>query len=54
MMIESPDKAHRPADIDATLEAARCLMCKKPKCVEGCPVEIDIPGFINFIADFAN
>ena len=35
---------------EATMEAVRCLMCKKPKCVEGCPVEIDIPGFINFIA----
>jgi glutamate synthase (NADPH/NADH) small chain len=28
------------------LEAKRCLQCKKPKCVEGCPVEVDIPGFI--------
>ena len=35
---------------EAMFEARRCLMCKKPKCVEGCPVEIDIPGFINFIA----
>ncbi len=31
---------------EATREAARCLNCKKPKCVEGCPVFIDIPGFI--------
>jgi len=30
-------------------EAERCLMCKKPKCVDGCPVEIDIPGFIELI-----
>jgi glutamate synthase (NADPH/NADH) small chain len=36
---------------EAILEAKRCLMCKKPKCVEGCPVEIDIPGFIHFIAE---
>lgn len=36
---------------EAVLEAKRCLMCKKPKCVEGCPVEIDIPGFIHFIAE---
>jgi glutamate synthase (NADPH/NADH) small chain len=28
------------------LEAKRCLQCKKPKCVEGCPVEVDIPAFI--------
>jgi len=36
-------------------EAKRCLQCKKPKCVLGCPVEIDIPGFIKCIAegDFA-
>ena len=27
-------------------EANRCLNCKKPKCMEGCPVSIDIPGFI--------
>ena len=35
---------------EAILEASRCLMCKKPRCVEGCPVEIDIPGFIHGIA----
>ena len=36
---------------EAMLEAQRCLMCKKPKCIEGCPVEIDIPGFIQFIQE---
>jgi glutamate synthase (NADPH/NADH) small chain len=36
---------------EAILEAKRCLMCKKPKCIAGCPVEIDIPGFIQFIVD---
>jgi glutamate synthase (NADPH/NADH) small chain len=30
----------------ALLEAARCLQCKRPKCVEGCPVSVDIPAFI--------
>ena len=30
----------------AIKEANRCLGCKNPKCVEGCPVSIDIPGFI--------
>ncbi|MBI3447926.1 MAG: NADPH-dependent glutamate synthase [Acidobacteria bacterium] len=30
----------------ALLEADRCLQCRKPKCVPGCPVEIDIPAFI--------
>jgi len=31
---------------DAMAEASRCLQCKKPLCVEGCPVGVDIPGFI--------
>ena len=35
----------------AQIEAKRCLQCKKPTCVSGCPVNIDIPGFIKFIAD---
>ncbi len=30
----------------AMLEAARCLQCKKPKCIEGCPVGVNIPAFI--------
>jgi len=30
----------------AVLEASRCIQCKNPVCVTGCPVEIDIPGFI--------
>ncbi|TAL38591.1 MAG: NADPH-dependent glutamate synthase [Spirochaetes bacterium] len=33
----------------ALLEAGRCLQCKKPTCVLGCPVQIDIPGFIKAI-----
>ncbi len=32
-------------------EAQRCLGCKKPKCVEGCPVSINIPGFIEQIKE---
>lgn len=32
-------------------EAKRCIQCPKPKCVENCPVEINIPGFIKAIAD---
>ncbi len=30
----------------AMIEAERCLQCKKPKCIEGCPVEVRIPEFI--------
>jgi glutamate synthase (NADPH/NADH) small chain len=34
----------------AQQEAARCLQCKKPGCVAGCPVGVDIPGFIDLLA----
>ncbi len=37
-------------DEEAIAEAKRCLTCKKPTCIGGCPVEIDIPGFIDRIA----
>lgn len=33
-------------DDEAILEAERCLDCKNPGCVKGCPVKIDIPKFI--------
>jgi len=32
-------------------EAKRCLQCKKPQCMMGCPVHIDIPGFIKLIQE---
>ncbi len=32
-------------------EANRCLQCKNAPCVKGCPVEIDIPGFIRQITE---
>lgn len=35
----------------AKAEAERCLQCKKPGCVQGCPVGVDIPGFIKLIAE---
>ncbi len=35
----------------AQQEAARCLQCRKPGCVEGCPVSVDIPGFIRLITE---
>jgi len=34
---------------DAVKEAQRCIQCKKPSCVAGCPVEVDIPGFIKLV-----
>jgi glutamate synthase (NADPH/NADH) small chain len=33
----------------ATVEAGRCLDCVNPTCISGCPVEINIPGFIKHI-----
>nr|VFJ50844.1 MAG: glutamate synthase (NADPH), homotetrameric [Candidatus Kentron sp. FM]VFJ51910.1 MAG: glutamate synthase (NADPH), homotetrameric [Candidatus Kentron sp. FM]VFK18644.1 MAG: glutamate synthase (NADPH), homotetrameric [Candidatus Kentron sp. FM] len=35
----------------ALAEAERCIICKKPHCVAGCPVEIDIPTFIDAITE---
>ncbi len=35
----------------AKKEAKRCLQCKKPQCIEGCPVEVKIPGFIKYMAE---
>ncbi|HCU68390.1 MAG TPA: glutamate synthase (NADPH), homotetrameric [Desulfomicrobium sp.] len=34
----------------AVAEASRCLQCKSPACVQGCPVGVDIPGFIKHMA----
>lgn len=33
----------------AIAEASRCLQCKNPKCVEGCPVEVPIKEFISYV-----
>jgi glutamate synthase (NADPH/NADH) small chain len=35
----------------AQIEALRCLECKKPLCIAGCPVEVDIPAFILMVVD---
>jgi len=55
-----PDPKQRAANFDevalgyskeqAIAEATRCLGCKEPKCIAGCPVEIAIPDFIEQIA----
>jgi len=36
---------------EALSEASLCLACKEPECVEGCPVNVDIPGFIKLICE---
>lgn len=33
----------------AQAEARRCIACPKPKCTTGCPVEVDIPGFVAMV-----
>ncbi len=38
-------------EAEAVKEASRCIQCKKPRCVDGCPVGIDIPAFIAKIKD---
>jgi glutamate synthase (NADPH/NADH) small chain len=35
----------------ALLEAERCIQCKDPKCANGCPVRVNIPRFIGYIAE---
>ena len=35
----------------AVVEANRCIQCKTKPCIEGCPVEVDIPGFIELVSN---
>jgi len=38
-------------ETEARREASRCLDCAEPVCMDGCPVSIDIPGFIRRLSD---
>ena len=38
-------------EAEARREASRCLDCAEPVCIDGCPVSIDIPGFIRRLSD---
>lgn len=38
-------------EAEAVLESQRCLFCPDPKCIAGCPVSINIPGFIERIGE---
>jgi len=39
------------AEVQAVAEANRCLQCPKPQCIQGCPVEVDIPAFVQLIRE---
>jgi glutamate synthase (NADPH/NADH) small chain len=39
------------SEVQAMAEASRCLQCPKPQCIQGCPVEIDIPAFIKLMRE---
>src|SRR6516225_2944221 len=39
------------AEKAALLEAERCLLCRDPKCVSGCPVLVNIPKFIQLLTE---
>lgn len=41
---------HGYSETEAMEEAKRCLQCKKPLCIEGCPVNVQIPQFISLIS----
>jgi len=59
--VQEQDKIKRRSNFDAVesnftpeqmkLEASRCLNCKNPRCVQGCPVNIQIPDFIKALKD---
>lgn len=59
--VQEQDKVQRRSNFDPVesnltpeqveLEASRCLNCKNPRCVQGCPVNIQIPAFIKALKE---
>src|SRR3990170_6165695 len=39
------------SETQAIEEAKRCIQCKKPSCMKGCPVEVKIPAFLKNVAE---
>lgn len=51
LRVQNFDEVALGYSLDQALrEAERCLVCDEPSCVPGCPVEIDIPGFVKRIS----
>ncbi len=55
---DANDRSHTFAEVNlgfterlAMLEAQRCLACKRPTCIDGCPVMVDIPTFIRQVEE---
>jgi glutamate synthase (NADPH) small chain len=58
LKVEAKERVHSFQEValgftedEALVEASRCLNCKEPQCVKGCPVEINIPAFIKLIKE---
>jgi glutamate synthase (NADPH/NADH) small chain len=56
--LEPKDRIHSFQEValgfteeEALVEASRCLNCKEPQCVKGCPVAVNIPAFIKLIKE---
>jgi glutamate synthase (NADPH/NADH) small chain len=56
--LEPKDRVHSFQEValgfteeEALVEASRCLNCREPQCVKGCPVAVNIPAFIKLIKE---
>ncbi len=56
--LEPKDRSHSFQEValnftedEALAEASRCLNCKEPQCVKGCPVAVNIPAFIKLVKE---
>ena len=56
--VEAKERVHSFQEValgftenEALVEASRCLSCKEPQCVKGCPVAVNIPAFIKLVKE---